>query len=728
MPPKPNDDLLIPLDLARQVTETLTAHDEERKRNRDNAEKARGSLLEFMKMAWPIMEPTRPLVDGFHVQAICEHLQACHNRQIRKLLINISPGSAKSLFTCVGFPAWVWAKDPGFRGTFASYGAELSTRDSVRCRDLMQSSWYQETFEPTWKFSSVQNEKTYYTNTHKGFRVSTSVGGRGTGWRGTALIIDDPHNINDEYSDKKYEEVIHWWDNVVFNRLDNMDTGLKIIIMQRISDRDLAAHFLREGGVEHLMIPNEYEPERSKVTSLGWRDPRTERGELMCPALLSRAVTDEFKTKPDRYHGQYQQNPHPEGSGILKPHLWNYWKPAGLNLPPVRVRMPDGKVEEREAVDLPNDFDLILQGWDFAFKDLKSSDYVAGEVAASHGPNRYLLDAIHDRMDIIKSVNAVRKMSGHGWGSKAHLKLIEGKANGPAVMQTLKDEIGGLVEVEPQGGKVARVRAASYEQSTGNWYLPHPALADWVGDPANPSGGGGFMQECTAFPNGAFDDFPDCWSMLANRIKTEKDGAIYKASEQSILVQPHEIPKTWKRVYGMCVTWNEIAAVWLAHDPQTSNFEMTGEYWAVPTDPALHVKEIRERGAWIPGVISAMEDQRERRDGYLLAEKYVNLGLRLDATPEIHSATVIVDLNNALNQGKLKIFGNVSKFFDQYRMYRRDPKGKLPLHNVALMRALETAWQWGHERMRAETPTVVPVAPIELGRSMRDGGAGWMAG
>lgn len=728
---KPNDDLLIPLDLARQVTETLTAHDEERKRNRDNAEKARGSFREFLKMAWPTMEPARPLIQGWHIDAVCDHLEAAYKRQIKRLLITIPPGSAKSLLCSVAWPAWIWTKEPGFRSIFGSYDSILSTRDSIRCRDLMMSAWYHETFTPTWSFSTAQNEKTFYYNTARGFRIATSVGGKslGTGHRGNLVAVDDPISTKSEDSDAALEECVIWWDRVMYNRFDNMEEGIKVIIMQRVSDRDLAGHVLRSGGYEHLCIPNEYEPDRSKVTSIGWRDPRTARGELMCPGLISRAVTDDLKTDPHRYSGQYLQNPHPEGSGILKPHHWNYWKPAGLKLPPVRVRLPGGDIDQREAVDLPEDFDLIIQVWDMAFKDLKDSDFVAGGVVGAHGANRYLLEAVHDRMDIVKSVDAVRRMSATGWGSKAHLKLIEGKANGPAVMQMLRGEIGGLVEIQPEGGKVSRVRAASYEQSAGNWFLPHPFLANWVGDPADPSGGGGFIQECTAFPNGAHDDYCDVFAYASNRIQVETKGAVYKTREPDITIPPLDvIPATWRRVYGLCVTWDEIAAVWLAFNPETKKFVMYDEYWANPTDPALHVKEIRERGAWIPGVISAMEDQRERRDGYLLAEKYVNLGLRLDATPEIHSATVIVDLNNALNQGKLKIFGNVSKFFDQYRMYRRDPKGKLPLHNVALMRALETAWQWGHERMRAETPTVVPVAPIELGRSMRDTGGGWMAG
>ena len=208
-----------------------------------------------------------------------------------------------------------------------------------------------------------------------------------------------------------------------------------------------------------------------------------------------------------RYAGQYQQRPAPAGGGILKKHWWRYWQPRGANLPPVPVKLPDGTVEQRKAVELPSRFDMQLQSWDMAFKDTKNADFVVGQIHAARGADRYLLDQSRDRLDLPGTLLAVRRLSAHWPG--AHLKLIEDKANGPAVVQSLRHEIGGIVEVTPEGGKISRAAAATPQLESGNWYLPHPMLAAWVEE---------FIGECAAFPNGAHDDQVDAWSQGAKRL------------------------------------------------------------------------------------------------------------------------------------------------------------------------------------------------------------------
>ncbi len=106
---------------------------------------------------------------------------------------------------------------------------------------------------------------------------------------------------------------------------------------------------------------------------------------------------------------------------------------------------------------------------------------------------------------------AVRRLSAH-WPN-ALLKLVEDKANGPAVVQSLRHEIAGFVEVNPEGGKISRAAAASPQLESGNWYLPHPMLAAWVEE---------FIAECAAFPAGAFDDVVDAWSQGAKRLLQRK--------------------------------------------------------------------------------------------------------------------------------------------------------------------------------------------------------------
>ena len=292
-------------------------------------------------------------------------------------------------------------------------------------------------------------------------------------------------------------------------RLNDFSKGHKIVVQQRLHEADLTGDLLTKGGYELLCLPAEFEPERRCSTSIGWTDPRTELGELLWPEKVSQEDLENLKTTLGsyRYAGQYQQRPAPAGGGMLKTYWWRFWQPRGANLPPVPVKMPDGSIEQRRAVELPTHFDQQIQTWDMAFKDTKNADYVVGQVHAAHGADRYLLDQVRDRMDLPATLLAVRRLSAH-WPN-AILKLVEDKANGPAVVQSLRHEITGFVEVNPEGGKISRAAAASPQLESGNWYLPHPTLAPWVEQ---------FIGECGAFPAGAHDDQVDAWSQGAKRL------------------------------------------------------------------------------------------------------------------------------------------------------------------------------------------------------------------
>jgi predicted phage terminase large subunit-like protein len=478
-----------------------------------SAELARRQLRDFIKQAWPVVEPARPLISAWHVDSMADHLQAISEGRIQNLLINVPPGHAKSLIVCVLWPAWQWIRNeqgPLWRALFASYSGGLAIRDSVRCRALIESPWYRETFRPTWKLKNDQNEKHYFENTLSGFRMSLSVGGAGTGYRGDAIIVDDPLNASDQYSESARNEVISWWDQVMSSRLNNMETGSKVIIGQRLHETDLSGHVIARGNYEHLCLPSEFEPERRSVTSIGWSDPRTEPGALLFPALFPSTVLDQVKKDmgASGYAGQHQQRPSPAGGGILPRHYWKYWQPRGSNLPPVPVRWPDGSIREIHAIELPETFDDLIQSWDCAFKDLKNSDFVVGQVLGKVGANRFLVDQVRRRMDMPSTVQAVRDLSAKHPNSGA--KLVEDKANGSAVLQTLKQEITGLIEITPEGGKVSRAQAISPDVEAGNWYLPHPGLYPWVQD---------FVEECASFPNGAHDDQVDAWSQGGNYMR-----------------------------------------------------------------------------------------------------------------------------------------------------------------------------------------------------------------
>ena len=146
------------------------------------AARARRGLAEFVRQAWPVVEPpSRPYQPGWHIEAICEHLEALGRGEIRRLLINIPPRHMKSLAVAVFWPAWTWIERPEVRWLFASYAQQLSTRDSVRCRRLIESPWYRGNWGASFALAKDQNQKTRFENDRTGYRLATSVGGAATG-------------------------------------------------------------------------------------------------------------------------------------------------------------------------------------------------------------------------------------------------------------------------------------------------------------------------------------------------------------------------------------------------------------------------------------------------------------------------------------------------------------------------------------------------------------------
>jgi predicted phage terminase large subunit-like protein len=471
-----------------------------------DAELATRKLGQFVRQAWPVVEPSTPFVPGWHIDAIVEHLEAISRGQIRNLLINIPPRHMKSLLVAVFWPAWEWIRSPERRWLFSSYGAQLSFRDSVNCRRLIESPWYQARFGDRFALTSDQNTKGRFDNDRSGYRLSTSVGGAVTGEGGDRIVCDDPNNVNEVESDSVRKTVNDWFDVVMSTRVNDPKTAGKVVVMQRCHQQDLSGHLLEQGGWEHLCLPAEFE-ESGRMTSIGWSDPRTTHGELLWPERYGSPELESLKRSLGSYAaaGQLQQRPSPSGGGIIKRHWFRYWQPPGAKLPPVAVRLPDGTVQSIIAHEIGK-VDEAIQSWDCAFKDLETSDYVVGQIWGRLGSAYLLLDQMRDRMDCPTTVKAVRQLSQRWRGAVA--KLIEDKANGSAVIQMLGRELPGILPVTPEGGKVARAAAVSPLIEAGNVYLPHPQFMPWVND---------LIEECAAFPNGAHDDQVDAMTQALLR-------------------------------------------------------------------------------------------------------------------------------------------------------------------------------------------------------------------
>jgi predicted phage terminase large subunit-like protein len=471
-------------------------------------ELAARSLYEFVVQAWPVVEPSTPFIEGFHIRAIVEHLEAVSRGQIRNLLINVPPRHMKSLLVSVFWPAWEWLRNPHIRYLYSSYAASLSIRDSVKCRRLIESPWYRSRWADRFALTTDQNTKGRFDNNRTGYRLATSVGGAVTGEGGDRIVCDDPHNVQEAESDSIRTSTLEWWDVAMSTRQNDPKTTVMVVVMQRCHERDLAGHLLEKGNWEHLCLPAEYEGSKRK-TSIGFQDPRRQHGELLWEERFGSQEIQELKVNLGSYAaaGQLQQRPSPAGGGIFKREWFRYWQLRGANLPPVEVRLGDGTVKLVHPVDVPAKVDEQIQSWDCAFKDLDTSDFVVGQVWARRGGAFLLGDQIRDRMNCPATVRAVYALSQQWPGTLA--KLIEDKANGSAVIQTLANQVPGLLPVNPQGGKIARAAAVSPLVEAGNVFLPHPSYAPWVND---------FIEECIAFPNGAHDDQVDAMTQALLRL------------------------------------------------------------------------------------------------------------------------------------------------------------------------------------------------------------------
>ena len=249
-------------------------------------------LIDYVRVMWPVLEPARPLVRGWVLDVICEHLEAVTSGQIRRLLVNVPPGTSKSLLTSVFWPSWEWGprNNPSMRYIKAAYAEHLTIRDNRKAMTLIRSQPYQEMWGERFQMDESQQAKTKFDNLQTGWMLATSVGGMGTGERGDRFIIDDPHSVGQADSEAKRREALQWFTEVVPTRVNDPDKSAMLCIMQRVHEDDISGHILANDlGWENLCIPMHYDsnhPTRSR-TALNFKDPRTIDGELMWPERFS---------------------------------------------------------------------------------------------------------------------------------------------------------------------------------------------------------------------------------------------------------------------------------------------------------------------------------------------------------------------------------------------------------------------------------------------------------
>lgn len=455
------------------------------------AEQARRSLHEFVRQAWHVLEPAEPFVDNWHIGAICEHLEAASRRELRRLIINIAPRHTKSLLVSVCWNAWHWATQPSARFFYTTYRNDLSLRDANNCRTLVKSAWYQKHWGHLFKIVADQDAKYRYETDKRGFRFSTSVEGGMTGEGGDILVLDDPHNAAEAESEVERENVKGFVDRAWSSRVNNPQTSVKVVVMQRLHEDDVTAHLLKKDTDvkwERLILPTEYRP-TTRVWFNGKSDPRTEVGALLWPQRFGAQEIKEAKVDLGDYGyaAQHMQEPSARTAGMFKV--------SKLRANTVAAFDAQHWVEDR--------------GWDLAATTKKDSKRTAGVRMAKDAQGRYWIRHVvlgkwppDERNEIMLSRT---KADGHR--TRVRFEHEGGSSGEDQALSIVRLLAGYSVEaIKVSGDKASRADAFAAQVNAGNVWVVDDATWDVEA----------YLSELSGFPEGVYKDQVDASSLAFN--------------------------------------------------------------------------------------------------------------------------------------------------------------------------------------------------------------------
>lgn len=432
-------------------------------------ELSKRSLANFIRLAWPIIEP-RELIWGWHIDCICEHLEAVTKGEINNLIINIPPGHMKTLSVNVLWPAWEWTFDPGSKWITSSYAQTLSDKSARTIKMLINSGWYQD----RWPLELTAESVRIMENEKGGRRLSTSVGGTVTGFHADRIIFDDlvkvaEATLPDSIAVAKANE---FWFTTMETR-NASSSSARVGVMQRLCVGDTADKCIESGDYVNVILPARF-VEGSRLDNAWFRDPRKEEGEPLWPERMPEEALDRIKrnlTASD-WRAQYQQDPVPATGSIFEAG-WLIKRDKGPTL--------------KEST--------VIASWDPTFTDGDSSDYMAGFVIAYHQNKYWIIDRSWAKRSFRDAARAVLAMHEKWPQITAH--CIEATANGAALIDTLSTAIPVKKIKVPANNKVERALTVTPSFDAGSVIWPDE---DWVDD---------CWTEFLSFPRGKHDDQVD---------------------------------------------------------------------------------------------------------------------------------------------------------------------------------------------------------------------------
>jgi predicted phage terminase large subunit-like protein len=439
----------------------------------------RRDLTSFTRKAFEEVNPGDEFLDNWHIDCLTWHLEKCYRGDIKRLIITLPPRHLKSICASVAFPAWVLGQDPTRKLICVSYSHDLARKHALDTRTVMESAWYRRVFRGT-RFHPRKCTETELMTSRMGLRYATSVGGTLTGLGGNFLIVDDPIKSDEVTSEAERNRVNHFYDSVLYSRLNNKNDDVIILIMQRLHVDDLVGHVQDKDKWTVLEMPAIAEQEQTYEIRDGEHYTRRS-GEVLHEAREDARTLEVIKRQlgTPAFEAQYQQRPFPPGGTLIKrAWLQTYSEP----LPRV-------------------EYDQVVQSWDTASTVSESSDHsvcitfgIMGQIVHVLDVARVQLEYPHLRRRVMAEANK--------W--KADAVLIERSSSGIALMQDLKCE--GLlrpISYKPRVDKVARLEGHSAKFEAG--YVLLPEEAPWLDD---------LKAELLAFPRGRHDDQVDALSQF----------------------------------------------------------------------------------------------------------------------------------------------------------------------------------------------------------------------
>jgi len=419
------------------------------------------------------------------------------------LILQAPPQHGKSEIVSRKLPAYLFGRFPNMRLAGSSYSDELANSMAQDVRRTIAGDAHLRLFPaPAKRDRFALSRAGEFTNPNgTGSYLGVGIGAGLTGRPYDIGIIDDPvKNAKEALSSTSKETNWNWYQTVFKTRAS--ECSGQIVMATSWAEDDLAGRIISDMAGDPRLTVLRF-PAINAEGEAGY-DPDLPLGPLV-PQLHSLAQLLEIQRGMSEYWwaAMYQQSPRAAGGNVFKADGVRYYLPK----------------------DLPEKFDKVVASWDATFKDTDGSDFVVGQVWGRKVPSAYLLGQKRERMSFTKTVTAVVEMREQFPMIRA--TLIEDKANGPAVIDTLKPKVPGLIPIEPDGSKLARAHAMTYLWEAGNLYLPHPDIAPWVKD---------LVSELLSFPAAAHDDQVDALTQgtrylfpLHNKLKITR-AALERAS------------------------------------------------------------------------------------------------------------------------------------------------------------------------------------------------------